>query len=70
MTKTTDAPELIGSAEACDLLGIDRATLSRWAQSGRLTPFHKGAGIRGAYLFRRSDVDQLVQPGVREASGS
>lgn len=54
-------PELIGSAEACALLGIDRSTLSRWVKDGRLTPTTKLPGIRGAFIFDRADVLQLQE---------
>lgn len=50
----------VTSAQACDLLGgIDRSTLNRWVQRGRIKPTRKLPGLRGAYLFRRSDVEAL-----------
>ena len=53
--------DLIGSAEACRILGRDKATLSRWIGDGRLTPVHQLPGKNGAYVFRRADVDTLAQ---------
>lgn len=47
------------SATACSLLGIDRSTLTRWVQSGRVTPVFKLPGSTGAYLFDRDDVERL-----------
>lgn len=32
--KTADLPDLVGVAEACDILGINRMTLKRWRDSG------------------------------------
>lgn len=51
----------ITSAEACDLLGIDRSTLTRWVASGRLTPAFKAPGLRGPYFFHRTDVERLAR---------
>ena len=49
------------TAEACQLLGgIDRSTLSRWVQLGKITPADKlPVGPHGAFLFRREDVERL-----------
>jgi excisionase family DNA binding protein len=52
--------DLIGSAQACTLLGIDRSTLSRWVASGRLPLAMRLAGPNGALLFHRADVAALV----------
>lgn len=47
---------LIGSAEVCDLLKIDRSTLTRWVKDGRLTPVTKLPGLRGGYIFDRATI--------------
>lgn len=53
---------LIGSTEAITLLGIDRSTLSRWVTHHHtLTPVFKLPGRSGAYLFLRSDIEQLAE---------
>lgn len=52
-------PDLIGSAEACELLGIDRSTLTRWVDTGRLDYWVKMPGKTGAYLFEREAVETL-----------
>jgi len=49
-------PDLIGSAEACTILEVDKATLSRWVAAGTLKPAHKLPGRNGAYLFHRADI--------------
>lgn len=48
--------DLIGSAEACEILGIDRATLIRRIASGRLGLAAKMPGGRGPYVFERAEV--------------
>jgi predicted site-specific integrase-resolvase len=58
MATHTD-PDLIGSAEVCRLLHKNQATIGRWVTSGRLTPVHKLPGKNGAYLFNRTDIEQL-----------
>lgn len=57
-----DTVDLIGSAEVCRMLGIDRATLSRWVnhREPALVPVMQLPGKNGAYLFHREDVDSLL----------
>lgn len=52
--------KLIGSAEAREVLGIDKSTLSRWVQRGMLTPKHQLPGGNGAMLFAAQDVHVLA----------
>ena len=35
-------------------------TISRLVKAGKLTPAVKAPGIRGAYMFRRGDVEELA----------
>lgn len=49
--------QLIGSAEAADLLGIHKSTLTRWVKAGRITPAETVAGI---YLFNRDHIERLA----------
>lgn len=51
------SPQLLTAAEACDQLGIDRSTLSRWATAGRIAYQLKLPGKRGAYLFTQAQID-------------
>lgn len=66
-----DTPPLVTSAEACELLGLvrplDRSTLSRWVQQGRITPAHKLPGLRGAFLFDPAEVER-VRDELKQAS--
>lgn len=52
----TAKPDLVGSAEACQILEIDRSTLSRWVASGRLDYWVKLPGDNGAFMFERPVV--------------
>lgn len=62
----TSVEDLITTAEACALLGVDSSTLTRWAdrrllpEARRITPAYKFPGVNGAYLWRRGDVTQLA----------
>jgi len=55
----TTKPDLIGSQEACRVLGIDRSTLSRWVAAGRLDYWVQLPGPNGAFLFDRKAVEAL-----------
>lgn len=57
--------ELIGTNEAARLLGVTRATINRWANSGTLTPAGE-LGARGIRVFDRSEVERLA---AAEAEG-
>jgi len=51
---------LIGSVEAAAILGVDPATVVRWAHSGRLDPVTKAPGRTGAILFSRAQIRRLA----------
>lgn len=60
LMRTTPLP-LIGSAEACRILGdINRSTLTRWVADGELPAAGKLPGKNGAFLFDRGDVEALA----------
>ena len=54
-------PDLLTTAQAAEIVGRSVPTVNRWAAEGILTPAQKLPGLRGAYLFRRSDVEALSQ---------
>lgn len=56
-----DQQELIGTAEAARLRGVDIRTIQRWATSGVLEPAAKIPGRTGAYLFHRGDIEALTK---------
>lgn len=53
--------EMLSTAQACALLGVDRSTLTRWVKAGRIQPAVKLPTSNGAYLFNASDVDSLLK---------
>lgn len=60
MSNEEGQPNLIGSAEVCIRLGIERSTLIRWVQLGRIEHVTKMPGKSGAYLFDAEYIDRLV----------
>ena len=53
--------DLLTSSDVARLLQISVPTVNRWAAAGRLPVVQKLPGIRGAYLFRRVDVERLAK---------
>ncbi|MFE4469509.1 helix-turn-helix domain-containing protein [Leifsonia sp. NPDC056824] len=53
--------ELIGTNEASKILNIDRTGVIRRVAAGELVPVQKLPGTRGAYIFNRSDVEELAK---------
>ena len=53
-----DPPDIVGTGEAAELLGVDRRTVIRWAHEGTL-PI--AAQLRKAFLYWRSDVERLAE---------
>jgi len=51
--------DLITTAVVAQMLYKDVSTISRMVARGDLVPAVKVPGKRGAYLFRRSDVERL-----------
>ena len=52
-----ESDEMIGTAEAARMLGVDKTTMTRRAAEGRPEPVVKLPGRNGAFLFRRADVE-------------
>jgi excisionase family DNA binding protein len=52
---------VIGIDEAAGMLGVDRETVRRWANSGKLDVAYKGRGRRGAIGVSRSQVERLAR---------
>ena len=69
VTEQRDAP-LIGSAEAATILGVDRATLSRWVARGRVIPIHRLPGPNGAYVFSRTEIASLAARRIASREGA
>jgi predicted site-specific integrase-resolvase len=60
--------DLLTSVQTAERLGIDRATLTRWVQAGRITPVMKLPGIRGPALFDPADVERVRVENQAEAA--
>ena len=52
-------PDLIGSAEAAEVCGVDRATFNRWVVAGEIEPAVAMPGRTGARMFERADVERI-----------
>ncbi len=52
--------KLIPTAEAAEILGIDRSTLSRWVAFGHIKPAMR-TSPRGPMLFDRREVQRLAR---------
>lgn len=68
MTETVDSPDLVGAAEASQISGKDRRTIHRMVTRGDLPYVKKLDGLRGAYLFNRSDIEALLTPATGDAA--
>lgn len=52
-------PVLLGTAEACRLLEVNKSTLTRWVTAGRISAAQKLPGKNGAYLFDPAEVERV-----------
>lgn len=55
------ADDLLTTAQVATILERPIATVNRWAVEGKLPVAHKLPGRTGANLYRRDDVDALVE---------
>lgn len=58
--KPSAGGDLLKTADVAKLAKVDVATVNRWAKSGRLPVAVQVPGETGARLFRRSDVDHVL----------
>jgi excisionase family DNA binding protein len=68
---TEDQPkleDLLTSAQAAERLGIDRGTLTRWVQAGRIARAIKLTGKNGPALFDPAEVDRVRAESQEQAS--
>jgi len=63
--QATQTPSLVGSAQLCKALGINRSTLSRWVAAGYAQPVHQNPGLRGAFVFTEAELARLRRAGGR-----
>jgi hypothetical protein len=55
---SNDADELVGASYVQELFGVHRATVARWAESGRLQMVGRIGG-NGTLVFRKVDIQAL-----------
>lgn len=60
--------DVIGTLDAAKILGVDQATVWRWAQNGKLDAIDLGAGRKLRFLFMREDIERLRDGRLAEAS--
>lgn len=53
-------PTLLSTLQACERIGFDRSTLSRWIKDGTARPAMRLPGKTGAYLFDPAEVARLA----------
>ena len=55
--------DLIEAADAARLLGVQRSTIRRYEERGKLTPVDiRYEGLRRKPLFKRADIEALRRP--------
>lgn len=60
--RNVEAPDLVSTAEAAEILGKSIATVNRLAAAGKLPEAAKVDGPRGARFYLRADVETLLSP--------
>lgn len=52
---------LVSSAEAAQMVGVDRRTFNRWVTAGRVPPAVEAPGQTGTRLFERAVVERFAR---------
>ena len=52
--------DLLSTTEAAGAIGVERSTLSRWVDQGRMSFAHRLPGPNGAMLFDRPEVERVA----------
>lgn len=68
MPKSKAADELLTSTQVGQILNRSGRTVIRQAESGLIPIATKLPGPNGAYLFRRSDIDEFAKREAKAAS--
>lgn len=61
---------LLGITDIATRMGVDRTTVFRWVQLGKLTAAHKMPGSTGALLFEPEEVDRFIAAREAEQAAS
>ncbi len=60
---------VVNTGEACGMLGgVNRSTLKRWVDEGKITPLRKLPGWTGGYLFDRAEVERFAAERAKAAT--
>jgi predicted site-specific integrase-resolvase len=60
VSRSPDVASLISTAEAVEILDIDRSAFTRWVQMGRVKVAYRLPGPNGAYLFERAEIERIA----------
>lgn len=58
MNSLLDVPDLVGTAEAAQILGVSRGSVNLYVKKGSLTPVCR-IGKRGTFAFDVKDIQKL-----------
>lgn len=61
---------LLSTAEAAEVIGVERSTLTRWVQLGRIAEAHKVDGPNGIRLFDADEVERAAKEYAAERAGA
>jgi excisionase family DNA binding protein len=50
---------LMSTHEVAEALDVAVPTVTRWVLANRIQPIYKGRGLRGAYLFHKTEVERF-----------
>ncbi len=59
MLRSMPDPDLLGTAEAAEIIGVERSTIAHWMAKGRIVAHLKLPGRTGAVVFERSEVERV-----------
>lgn len=57
----TEESEYLSTTEVAEMMDASSSTVYRYVERGLLPVAHRIAAHRGAYLYRRSDVEALLE---------
>lgn len=60
MANNTTETEFLTTNELAALAEVTVPTVTRWVAEERVRPIHKGKGLRGAFLFTRTEVERFL----------
>lgn len=58
-------PEVVTTKQAAAMLGLEVRAVATRVKVGTLTPAVKLTGLRGAYVFYRSDIEAQAKDGAK-----